>query len=205
MSKYDASGLQAAYEPGSDNQVLKNRLGITSPEDMDDAELTLLEKLYERVLVEHLPVNAIKVVDLKSWHKSWLGNVYDWAGEERSVNMGKDGFQFAVASQIPRLLQQFESQYLAHLTPCTNMDDPQLIEAIATVHVEFILIHPFREGNGRLSRLLADVMAVQAGYEPLDYSAWDEHKQEYIGAIHAGIACNYMPMMGWVEKAFNAG
>lgn len=41
------------------------------------------------------------------------------------------------------------------------MSEEQLIEAIAITHVELILIHPFREGNGRLSRLLADVMAVQ--------------------------------------------
>jgi len=48
--------------------------------------------------------------------------------------------------------------------------------------VEFILIHPFREGNGRLSRLLADVMAVQSGRGPLDYSGWNEHKATYIQA-----------------------
>lgn len=41
------------------------------------------------------------------------------------------------------------------------MSEEQIIEAIAVTHVELILIHPFREGNGRLSRLLADVMAVQ--------------------------------------------
>ncbi len=51
------------------------------------------------------------------------------------------------------------------------MSREQVIEAIATVHVELILIHPFREGNGRLSRLLADVMAVQAGFQSLDYES----------------------------------
>jgi cell filamentation protein len=51
------------------------------------------------------------------------------------------------------------------------MDEEQLIAAVAITHVELILIHPFREGNGRLSRLLADVMAVQGGYKPLDYQS----------------------------------
>ena len=46
------------------------------------------------------------------------------------------------------------------------------MRAIAETQVELIPIHPFREGNGRLARLLADVMAVQAGQDPLDYSAW---------------------------------
>jgi cell filamentation protein len=203
MSKYDATGSQGEYQPGSDDQVLRNKLGIVAPDDMDDAELELLQKLYEDVLIDNLPSGTITVAQIKLWHKRWLGNVYDWAGDERSVNMGKDGFQFASAAQIPRLLQDFEKKYLAKYTPCTELDDEALIEAIAIMHVEFILIHPFREGNGRLSRLLADAMAVQAGYDPLDYSSWDEHKAEYIAAIHAGLSGNYVPMMGWIEKAFN--
>ena len=76
--------------------------------------------------------------------------------------MSKGDFQFAAASQIPQLLSKFEQAQLQPFTPCTGFATEQLIEAIATVHVEFILIHPFRDGNGRISRLLADVMAVQA-------------------------------------------
>ncbi|MCQ8105303.1 hypothetical protein NP590_14405 [Methylomonas sp. SURF-2] len=48
-----------------------------------------------------------------------------------------------------------------------------------------------REGNGRISRLLMDVMATQAGYEPLDYSLWDEHKDFYYKSIQAGHAGDY--------------
>lgn len=47
--------------------------------------------------------------------------------------------------------------------PCHHLDGDALIKAIAVTHVEFILIYPFREGNGRQSQLLDDVMAVQAG------------------------------------------
>ena len=72
-------------------------------------------------------------------------------------------------------------------------------------HVELILIHPFRDGNGRLSRLLADVMAVQAGHEPLDYSSWEQHKPAYIGAIHAGFSEDYRPMEQFVAQAMTAG
>lgn len=71
-------------------------------------------------------------------------------------------------------------------------------------HVEFILIHPFREGNGRLSRLLADVMAVQASREPLAYSGWERRKTDYIGAIHAGLAGDCAPMRGLVAEAMMA-
>lgn len=70
---------------------------------------------------------------------------------------------------------------------------------LAESHVEFILIHPFREGNGRLSRLLCDVLSVQAGTGVLDYSLWDEHKEFYFRAIQAGMLGNYSPMMQLVR------
>ncbi|MBR2514279.1 MAG: Fic family protein [Halomonas sp.] len=49
-----------------------------------------------------------------------------------------------------------------------------------------MLSHPFREGNGRISRLLLDVRAVKVGAQPLDYSLWNEHKDYYFKAIQAG-------------------
>jgi cell filamentation protein len=67
-----------------------------------------------------------------------------------------------------------------------------------------ILIHPFREGNGRLSRLLADVMAVQAGREPLDYSHWDANKVAYFAAIQRGMSRDYVPMGELVSVALAA-
>jgi cell filamentation protein len=199
--RYEAGEAQGAYEPGSGDQVLRNKLGVSDPEEMDEIELVLLGQLYHAVLVEALPERALRVADLKTWHRRWLGNVYGWAGEERSVNIGKGDFQFAAAAQIPRLLTGFERDCLVRFTPCHDMDAAALVEAIAVTHVELILIHPFREGNGRLSRLLADVMVVQAGYEPLDYSDWDAEKSAYFGAIHAGMARDYAPMQKLVEAA----
>lgn len=79
------------------------------------------------------------------------------------------------------------------------------MNAIAVTHVELVLIHPFREGNGRLARLLADVMAVQAGHEPMDYSSWEQRKLAYIGAIHAGLSGDYSPMGQFVTEALAAG
>lgn len=108
---------------------------------------------------------------------------------------------FALAGHVAKLLAQFEKEYLAKYAPCTNISRKRVIEAIATVHMELILIHPFREGNGRLSRLLADVMAVQAGFQPLDYESWIQHPEQYIAAIHAGLNLNYDPMKYWINGA----
>ncbi|WP_027477803.1 Fic/DOC family protein [Curvibacter gracilis] len=203
MSRYAPHAAEDEAQPGSGGLVLRNLAGITAVEDMDDLELALLAQLYENVLVEELPDRALSVADIKHWHRRWLGNVYEWAGQERSVNMGKGGFNFAAAAQIPRLLAGFEAEVLQRWTPCDHLSHEGLVEAIAVSHVELILIHPFREGNGRLSRLLADVMAVQAGRNPLDYSSWESHKAGYIAAIHAGVAMNYEPMKFWVRRALN--
>lgn len=201
--RYAVHGTQGEFQPGSNDLVLANKLGIQSVEDMNDLELELLQRLYEEVLVKHLPNRVLTVEDLKTWHRRWLGNVFEWAGQERSVNMVKDGFMFAASAQIPRLLADFERSCLARWTPCHDMDTDALVDAIAVTHVEFILIHPFREGNGRLSRLLADVMAVQSGRLPLDYSTWNTDRPAYYQAIHQGMQMEYAPMKRLVAQALS--
>jgi cell filamentation protein len=81
--------------------------------------------------------------------------------------------------------------YLREFAGLAALKSERLIGYLARTHVEFIVIHPFREGNGRISRLLMDVMATQAGYGPLDYSLWDQHKEFYFKAIQAGYAGDY--------------
>jgi cell filamentation protein len=204
-NRYQTIGVQGEFEPGSNELVLRNMVGITSAADMDELELQLLSELYDEVLLQNLPDRRLTVADLKHWHRMWLGNVYAWAGRERSVNLGKDGFQFATAGLLPGLLSNFEQECLTRWTPCGNLTPDDAVKAIAVTHVELVVIHPFREGNGRLSRLLADVMAVQAGHEPLDYSSWEQNKPAYIGAIHAGFSGYYSPMEQFVAQAMAAG
>lgn len=202
-NRYQVSGTQGEFQSGSDHLVLANKLGITSLDDMNELELGLLTQLYEDVLVNALPERQLTVADLKTWHHRWLGNVYAWAGQERTVNLSKGDFMFAAAPQIARLLAEFERTCLVKWTPCHDMTTDTLAQAMAVTHVELILIHPFREGNGRLARLLVDVMAVQSGREPLDYSAWEAHKAEYFAAIQQGMAGNYSPMTYWMTQALS--
>lgn len=150
MDRYDAAGnIEAQHEPGSGGRVLRNLLGITSPEYMDEVELDLLDQLYDRVLDSVRPDAAITVTDLREWHRQWLGNVYPWAGKDRTVNMSKGEFMFASARHVPRLISEFEERFLRVHTPCRRMAYDRLMDALAVTHVEFVLIHPFREGNGR--------------------------------------------------------
>ena len=202
--RYDTSNdIEAQFESGSNNAVLKNLLGITSASVMDEVELDLLDQLYEEIPQQVEYDQQLTVADICQWHRRWLGNVYAWAGQYRSVNMGKADFQFAAAAQIERLMSVFDEQILSRYTPCNTMNDEQLAEAIAVVHIELILIHPFREGNGRLSRLVANIMAMQAGKAELDFSVWDGAREKYFAAIQAGLD-NYQPMVNLVRQVLRA-
>lgn len=94
---------------------------------------------------------------------------------------------------------EFEEKFLYQYTPCAYFGTDDLARALGIVHVEFILTHPFREGNGRTARLLADLMAIQAKRPPINYSAIDQTQNpegfsQYILSIHAGVSENYLPI-----------
>ena len=72
---------------------------------------------------------------------------------------------------------------------------------LAVTHVELVLIHPFRDGNGRLARALSSLMALQARLPLLDFNLIaGESKQAYFAAIQAGLDHHYVPM----ERLFEA-
>jgi cell filamentation protein len=84
---------------------------------------------------------------------------------------------------------------LQEYTPCRFNTDEEIITALAVVHTEPMLIHPFREGNGRAGRLLAVLMAFQAGLPGLDYAGIRGRKRkEYFAAVQAGMGRDYEPM-----------
>jgi cell filamentation protein len=72
---------------------------------------------------------------------------------------------------------------------------------LAEVHAELILVHPFREGNGRLARLLSLLMALQAGLPPMDFSPMlGRGRRAYIGGIHAAMGRDYRALAVVFDK-----
>lgn len=133
--------------------------------------------------------------DICRMHQIWPGEIYPWAGEYRSVNISKGRFSFAMAREIPKLMTEFERTVLAKYTPCRYESLFERAEALAVIHVEFVLIHPFREGNGRIARLLSIIMALQAGLPALDFGGIKgRRKAEYISAVQSGLRRDYAPM-----------
>ena len=100
-----------------------------------------------------------------------------------------------MAAQIPKLMAKFETEQLKKYTPCTFEKQDEVAKALAEVHTELVLIHPFREGNGRCSRILASIMALQAGLPVLNFSLISgERKGDYFAAVQYGMDRNYAPM-----------
>jgi cell filamentation protein len=162
---------------------------------MNEAESQALELAQEAALDLYGQDHRFTADDIRALHRLWLGPIYPWAGEYRIVNIGKGGFQFAHAQLIPGLMAELERGALRRHTPCHGASDSEVARALAEVHAELILVHPFREGNGRLARLLALLMALQAGLPPLNFSPLAGHgKRAYIGGIHAAIGRDYEPL-----------
>ncbi len=133
--------------------------------------------------------------DICRMHQIWLGPIYSWAGQYRQVNLQKGGLPFAAARHVPKLMTDFERGQLRTCTPCRPGPVEGLAEALAIAHVELVLIHPFREGNGRIARLLAVLMGLQAGLPTL---AFDDllglKRRQYFAAVRARLDRNYQPM-----------
>lgn len=182
-------------EPDSNGEVLKNKLGIKAKAEMDILEKDFLQEAENQLL--HIEKNhQFSSQDICDIHELWLGDIYSFAGKYRTVTLQKSDFLFAAPNLISKLMLELETKYLEVFTPCNFSNDDALANAIGIVHAELILIHPFREGNGRAARLLADLMAMQANRPPINYgyiSQLGEHGgfDEYISAIHAALDREY--------------
>ncbi len=194
--KYDTSELvESQYEPGSRGRVLRNLRNITSKREIDRVEAEEQFRALKELITVYGKSHRFTAADICAIHKRWLGTVYEWAGNYRHVNISKGGFLFAASNQIPLLMAGFERGPLRKYTPCGFASIEEITPAIAVVHAELVLIHPFREGNGRIARMAAVLMALQAGLPLLDFNGIrGKKKVEYFAAVQAGMDRNYVPM-----------
>lgn len=194
--RYDVSGLEEVQtQPGSRGRVLKNLLGIQNKREMDRVEGREQLRAFEELAALYGRDHRFTASDICQMHRTWLGSIYSWAGQYRQVNLQKSGFPFAATNQIPKLMVGFERNQLRAFTPCRPGPAPRVARALAVVHVELVLIHPFREGNGRLARILAVLMGLQAGLPSLAFDEFlGRKRQQYIAAVQAGLTHNYEPM-----------
>lgn len=196
QGRYAISDLfEGQFEPGSKGRVLHNLRGVRLKREMDRVEGEELVRTFRKLIGLYDINHRFSADDLCSMHGEWLGNIYEWAGKYRQLNLAKGNFTFAASHAIPALMTEFEKQCLAVYTPCRMTVRRDVVYALAVVHVELLLIHPFREGNGRLARMLASLMALQAELPPLDFKLLKgRKKEEYFIAVRSGLGRNYDAM-----------
>jgi cell filamentation protein len=138
-------------------------------------------------------------------HRDWLRGVYEWVGEYRSVEMAKGDFVWPPSYIVPENMARFEKEMLAKHTPCKPRELGEVCLSVAMVHADFLYIHPFREGNGRMARWLADIMTTQAGYPLPAYrfagsGSW-RVRAEYLEAVRRGYDQRYETLARFFEEA----
>ena len=167
MSRYDADDVYCI--PGT--AVLKNKAGITGQNMLDEYEgdftaIRLLE------LTQNPIQGSFDLAHLCKIHSYLFQDVYEWAGEVRSVDIIRGDSRFCNIRQIQSYSHTIFSaraaeKYLVNLEPAVFAN--RLAHYLSEVNA----IHPFREGNGRVQRLFVSQLAEHAGYS-LDYSALDQ-------------------------------
>ena len=167
MSRYDADDVYCI--PGT--AVLKNKAGITDQEQLDEFEgdftaIRLLE------LTQNPVEGSFDLAHLCEIHQYLFQDVYDWAGEIRTVDIIRGDSRFCNVRHI----QSYSNTVFSALAAekyLVNLEPKVFANRLAHYLSEINAIHPFREGNGRVQRLFISQLAKQTGYS-LDYSALDQ-------------------------------
>jgi cell filamentation protein len=186
-------GQDAHYcYPGTD--VLINKLGLADEAALEAAEIELTQA---RIDDYEPDFDDISLPALRAIHLHLFQDLYDWAGELRTVDVSKGGTRFAnvtrVEPEADKLFQQLALEaYLARLPR------DQFVARLAHYYCELNVIHPFRDGNGRAQRLMFEVISINAGYalrwEPIARAEW-------VDANIAAYNCRLAPLTELLDRA----
>ena len=151
--------------------MLTNKLGITNPADLAREEERISKKkaveLFEKGVLDSLPAGRFST--LQTIHRYLFEDIYEFAGEIRTVNLAKGNFRFAPLMYLRAALENIEKM------PQTNFDE------IVEKYVEMNIAHPFREGNGRSTRIWLDHILKTEIQQVVDWSKID--KEDYLLAM----------------------
>lgn len=151
--------------------ILQNKLGLTSEAELARAEEKLSKiralELYDTGLLDTFEVGTFK--GLAAIHKCLFGDVYEFAGQMRTVNIAKGNFRFAPLMYLRVSLENIDKM------PQSSYDE------IIEKYVEMNIAHPFREGNGRSMRIWLDLILKKELHQVIDWSKVD--KEDYLLAM----------------------
>lgn len=152
----------------SGTEVLKNKLSITDQAKLEASE-TVVSASKIASLEEHPVPGNFDLDHLCAIHHEIFGDIYDWAGHIRTVNISKGATQFAMVDVIMSYATSiFGPLHRENLL--RGLSDAKYATRLAHYYSEVNLLHPFREGNGRTQRAFFTLLALQDGKR----IAWDK-------------------------------
>lgn len=145
-----------------ESDVLKNKLNITDARELFEAEKELTA-IRLRELQENPVRGKFDFAHLKAIHKYIFQDIYEWAGEIRTVEIGK-GNLFCTTAFIPEYASSVFRKYFPQCNSAKK-DRNEFIKAFADNYGDLNALHPFREGNGRTQREFARLVCLECGYD----------------------------------------
>ncbi|HRX63377.1 MAG TPA: Fic/DOC family protein [Candidatus Competibacter sp.] len=181
MAKYEGQDHYLDPETG----ILRNRLGIADESELDEAEASFVAwRSYE--LSQEPIAGRFDLAHLQAIHRHLFGDVYDWAGEIRTIDLSKGNSYFANHARIVGAASPIFEK-LAKEQSLKGLDTAAFSERAAYYLGEINALHPFREGNGRAQREFVNHLARANGYE-IDWTSMSPEAmtQASIEAFHRG-------------------
>ncbi len=163
---YEIDAVSADCYEGT--SCLINKFGVKDEDKLSDIEAAItFAKASE--LEKNPIVGKFDLVHYLSIHKFLFEDIYEWAGTLRTVDISKKGTDFAKAEEI-KILSENCFNRLKTLNYFQNMPFEDFIENIVDLYCVINMIHPFREGNGRVQRVFISQLVRFNGYD-IDFSA----------------------------------
>jgi len=203
--KYDVSGKLEALYVDEARQILVNKRGIADLQTLQIAEEEGLNRAYGTLLSEVRLDTRISCDLIRHVHERVFGDLYEWAGRWRTVQISKPGAIWPAAQFLDESMKTFETEVLSQYARDLLFDDEAFCSLIGEVQGEFLAVHPFREGNARTIKLVTDLMAAQTGRPVLRYDQSDEGQARYIRAASAALVKkDYSPMVEIIREALRS-
>jgi cell filamentation protein len=199
--RYDVTGNVEAEYVDAKQTVLVNKLGITDLRELQVHEEEILVHAYDTLLDEIRTDTPMTAELIRYVHHRIFGQLYQWAGRWRTVNISKPGVTWPPPAYLDENMALLEKDSLAKYPANALTEDEAFCEAVAQIQGEFLVIHPFREGNARTIKLLTDLLAAQTGRPPLRYDQSDLGRDQYILAASQAFKRNYQPMIEIIRQA----
>lgn len=167
--------------------VLKNKLGIKDRDLLEEVERKISSLSSRQIGFIKPPYNLAYLCSL---HAQLFGELYEWAGELRRIDITKGQTRFCNVNFITKQINTLFDA-LARDEYLLGLEYDAFIEKFAEYYCEFNMIHPFREGNGRVQRLFFEHLAINAEYR---ISFESVSTEEWIEANIRGVYCDYSKM-----------